>query len=79
VAIFDAHTKGDHATADRLQGEMKPLATTIVAELGVPGVKAAMDLVGLHGGPVRMPLMDLDAAGRARVESLVSGLSTVAA
>jgi 4-hydroxy-2-oxoglutarate aldolase len=79
VAIFNAHTKGDHATADRLQAEMKPLAATIVAELGVPGVKAAMDAVGLHGGPVRGPLLDLDAAGRARVSALMSGLSAAAA
>jgi 4-hydroxy-2-oxoglutarate aldolase len=58
---------------------MKPLATTIVAELGVPGVKAAMDAVGLHGGPVRAPLQDLDTAGRARVAALMSGLSAAAA
>jgi 4-hydroxy-2-oxoglutarate aldolase len=79
VAIFNAHTRGDHATADHLQAEMKPLATTIVAELGVPGVKAAMDAVGLHGGPVRAPLQDLDTAGRARVAALMSGLSAAAA
>ena len=79
VAIFNAHTKGDHATADALQAELKPLAAQIVAELGVPGVKAAMDSVGLHGGPVRGPLLDLDAAGRARVSALMSALSAVAA
>jgi 4-hydroxy-2-oxoglutarate aldolase len=79
VAVFNAHTKGDHATADSLQMELKPLATTIVAELGVPGVKAAMDSVGLHGGPVRGPLLDLDAAGRARVSALMSALSAAAA
>jgi 4-hydroxy-2-oxoglutarate aldolase len=79
VAIFRAHATGDHATADRLQAVMKPLAATIVAELGVPGVKAAMDAVGLHGGPVRGPLLDLDSAGRARVSALASGLSAVAA
>ncbi len=79
VAIFNAHTKGDHATAERLQNELKPAATTIVGELGVPGVKAAMDLAGLHGGPVRGPLLDLDAAGRARVSALMSELSAVAA
>jgi 4-hydroxy-2-oxoglutarate aldolase len=79
VAIFRAHAKGDHATADRLQAVMKPLAATIVGELGVPGVKAAMDAVGLHGGLVRGPLLDLDAAGRARVSALVSGLTGVAA
>jgi 4-hydroxy-2-oxoglutarate aldolase len=79
VAIFRAHATGDHATADRLQAALKPLAATIVGELGVPGVKAAMDAVGLHGGPVRGPLLDLDAAGRARVSALVSGLTAVAA
>jgi 4-hydroxy-2-oxoglutarate aldolase len=79
VAIFEAHSTGDHSTADRLQAEMKPLATTIVGELGVAGVKAAMDTVGLHGGPVRGPLLDLDAAGRARVSALLSGLSAAAA
>lgn len=77
--IFRAHAKGDHATAARLQDEMKPSAVTIVGELGVPGVKAAMDMVGLHGGPVRGPLLDLDAAGRARVSALLGGLSAAAA
>jgi 4-hydroxy-2-oxoglutarate aldolase len=79
VAIFSAHAKGDHAAADRLQAEMKPLAVSIVAELGVAGVKAAMDAAGLHGGPVRGPLLDLDPAARARVSALVSGLSAAAA
>ncbi len=79
VAIYQAHTRGDHTKAEQMQAEMKPHAVTIVGELGVPGVKAAMDVVGLHGGPVRGPLMDLDAAGRARVSSLMSGLSAAAA
>jgi 4-hydroxy-2-oxoglutarate aldolase len=79
VAIFSAHARGDHGTAERLQAEIKPHAVTIVGELGVPGVKAAMDIAGLHGGPVRGPLMDLDAAGHARVAALMSGLSAAAA
>lgn len=79
VAIYRAHMAGDHATAERLQAEMKQVAVTIVGELGVPGVKAAMELVGLHGGPVRGPLLDLDAAGRARVSALMRELDAVAA
>jgi 4-hydroxy-2-oxoglutarate aldolase len=79
VAIFNTHRKGDHAAAERMQNEMKPVATTIVGELGVPGVKAAMDLAGLSGGPVRSPLVDLDAAGQSRVASLMNELSAVAA
>jgi 4-hydroxy-2-oxoglutarate aldolase len=79
VAIHRAHRKGDHATAERLQAEMKPAAATIVGELGVPGVKAALDVAGLHGGPVRGPLLDLDVAGRARVSALLRELDAVAA
>jgi 4-hydroxy-2-oxoglutarate aldolase len=74
VAIFRAHAEGDHATADRIQAEVKPVNAAIVGELGVPGVKAAMDAVGLRGGPVRGPLLDLDAAARARVSALAGGL-----
>jgi 4-hydroxy-2-oxoglutarate aldolase len=79
VAIFGAHARGDHATADRLQADVRPVNVAVVGELGVPGVKAAMDAVGLRGGPVRAPLLDLDATARARVTALIRGLSAVAA
>jgi len=79
VGVYRAHASGDHAAAERLQNELKPLAATIVGELGVPGVKAAMDLAGLHGGPARGPLLDLDAAGVERVSALMHGLSAAAA
>ena len=54
-----------------LQEELTPVAREIVGELGVPGVKAAMDEVGLHGGPVRPPLRDLDEPARARVRAVM--------
>lgn len=73
VAIFEAHRRGDYVAAAALQAKVKPAAVAVVGELGVPGVKAAMDAVGLSGGPVRSPLVDLDAASRARIAALVSG------
>jgi 4-hydroxy-2-oxoglutarate aldolase len=79
VHVYDLHARHDHATAERVQATLKPLAVSIVAELGVPGVKAAMDAVGLAGGPVRGPLVDLDSASRARVATLLDGLAAVAA
>ena len=80
VAIYEAHTRGDHAAAEDLQARMKPLAVTIVGELGVPGVKAAMTVAGLAGGIVRSPLVDLDAAAIKRVKGLMAqiGLSPAA-
>jgi 4-hydroxy-2-oxoglutarate aldolase len=74
AAIYAAHVSGDHAAAAALQARMKPLAATIVGELGVPGVKAALDAVGLHGGVTRGPLLNLDTIGVARVRELIASL-----
>jgi 4-hydroxy-2-oxoglutarate aldolase len=65
--IFDAVRRGDEAAATAAQARFTPMGAKIVAELGVPGVKAALDRVGLVGGPVRLPLMPLDEAQRAVV------------
>ena len=45
--IYENHRRGDMAAADAAQAKLTPLGAKIVGELGVPGVKAAMDRVGL--------------------------------
>jgi 4-hydroxy-2-oxoglutarate aldolase len=61
------------------QSALVPLAREIVGTLGVPGVKAALDLSGLHGGPVRPPLLPLADPERRRVAGLLRGARVVAA
>jgi 4-hydroxy-2-oxoglutarate aldolase len=78
LQMYEAHQKGDAAAAAEAQATMKPLAVTIVAELGVPGVKTACDVAGLRGGPVRRPLIDLDEAAEQRVRDLLSGIVVAA-
>ncbi|MEP6691358.1 MAG: dihydrodipicolinate synthase family protein [Gemmatimonadaceae bacterium] len=56
VEIHEAFRRGDVARARSAQDRLAPLAKAIVAGLGVAGVKAAMDVVGLRGGAVRSPL-----------------------
>jgi 4-hydroxy-2-oxoglutarate aldolase len=73
VALCRAFATGDTVAAGRAQERLVPLARTIVGELGVAGVKAAMDLVGLDGGPVRSPLLPLRPAARERVSELLRG------
>lgn len=70
VAAFRA---GDRARAGALQERLTPLSKEIVDKLGPAGVKAAMDAVGLYGGPVRAPLAGLSAVDRERVTKLVGG------
>ena len=67
VSLCRSFASGDLAAAGRAQERLAPLARVVVGELGVPGVKTAMDLVGLTGGPVRAPLLPLRAGARERV------------
>lgn len=73
LEIFDAMRRGDQAAAEAAQARLTPLGATIVGELGVPGVKAALDVIGLCGGPPRSPLLPLEAEQRARVDELLHG------
>jgi hypothetical protein len=69
--VYHAQQRGDAAAADAAQSRLTPLAVEIVAKLGIAGVKAAYDAVGLKGGHVRGPLTDLPAAEVARVGQLL--------
>lgn len=66
--LHRAWREGDGARAGSLQARIGPLHEAVVAGLGVPGVKAALDRLGLHGGAPRPPLQPLGARGRARVD-----------
>jgi 4-hydroxy-2-oxoglutarate aldolase len=73
VEVFTAFRVGDREQARSLQQRLQPLDKEIVGKLGPAGIKAAMDLVGLEGGPVRPPLAPLAPADRERIATLVAG------
>ena len=77
--VYDAAQRGDSEGAAAAQARVTPLGARIVGEMGVAGVKAAMDRVGLVGGPVRSPLLPLDANQRAALDELLSVAELVAA
>ena len=65
--ISVAFAEGRTADAGRLQEQIAPVHQQIVGGMGVPGVKAATDLLGLHGGAPRPPL---EAASEGRIEEI---------
>ncbi|OLC09100.1 MAG: hypothetical protein AUH41_06395 [Gemmatimonadetes bacterium 13_1_40CM_66_11] len=73
VQLVREFEQGHRAAAGALQERITPLDKEIVGKLGPAGVKAAMDAVGLQGGPVRPPLAPLTSADRERVSALVRG------
>src|SRR5690606_6964985 len=60
--IYHAYQAGRKPEAGRLQERIAPVHDGIVGAMGVPGVKAALDLLGLHGGAPRAPLLPVSDA-----------------
>lgn len=56
AGISVAFREGRTDEAGRLQELIAPVHQKVVGGMGVPGVKAALDLLGLHGGAPRAPL-----------------------
>ena len=71
AGIYRFHREGRHAEAGRIQERIGPLHNGIVAALGVPGVKAALDLLGATGGAPRPPLAPPYAPGVDRIRNLL--------
>ena len=69
--VWRAREVGDQAAVVRAQEVLAPLAAKIVGSMGVAGVKAAMDSVGLTGGAPRSPLRPLSAPARAMLADLL--------
>jgi 4-hydroxy-2-oxoglutarate aldolase len=70
-AALSERTQNGAAAAEQAQQRLTPLSARIVSEMGVPGVKAALDRIGLSGGPVRSPLLGLGASELAQVADLL--------
>ena len=76
--VLAAVRGGDVAKSEATQARLGPLGARIVGAMGVPGVKAALDAVGLRGGEPRPPLQPLDVQmdGELRTLLATAGLST---
>jgi 4-hydroxy-2-oxoglutarate aldolase len=79
LQVYEASLRGDGAAGAGAQARLAPLASHIVGAMGVPGIKAALDHVGLTGGPPRPPLLPLRAAERERVVALLRAAELSAA
>jgi dihydrodipicolinate synthase/N-acetylneuraminate lyase len=72
--IYAALKDGDNALAREKQKRVKLAAQRVVSELGVPGVKYALDLNGYYGGPSRLPFLPLSGEQKAEIERLMAGI-----
>jgi 4-hydroxy-2-oxoglutarate aldolase len=59
IQLREHFLEGRIKEARILQNRLIPVNTAITSGWGVPALKAAMDLLGLYGGPVRPPLLPI--------------------
>lgn len=73
LQVYERAAAGDALSAVAAQGRLSPVAAEIVGTMGVAGVKAAHDAVGLAGGDPRSPLLPATPEMRERVRELIAG------
>ena len=71
VTLFGHVRAGRHAEALALQRRLTPIAQMVSTTYGVAGLKAALDLVGYRGGPVRAPLLPVSDRVRSEIEQAI--------
>ncbi len=72
--IYAAWKEGDMDLARLQQGRIAKAAERIVGEIGIAGLKYAMDLNGYFGGTVRLPLLPVTADVKSEIDQLMSDI-----
>jgi 4-hydroxy-2-oxoglutarate aldolase len=72
--IYAAWKEGDMELARLQQGRIAMAAERVVGEIGIAGLKYAMDLNGYFGGTVRLPLLPVTADVKSEIEQLMSDI-----
>ena len=60
-AMLEAHTAGEVELARDIHRELLPVYTGVFRSQGVTSIKAALDMMGLPAGPLRLPLVGASA------------------
>ena len=60
VAIWRLVGEGRHDEAREIHYRIMPVGRAVTSGYGIPGLKAALDLLGYHGGSPRPPLLPAD-------------------
>jgi 4-hydroxy-tetrahydrodipicolinate synthase len=79
VAMYDAMKEGDYQKALVLHYALSPLFRSMFIDTNPIPVKKAVELIGLAGGPVRLPLDELDATKTSQLKKVLATLPVTGA
>ncbi|HEX2952647.1 MAG TPA: 4-hydroxy-tetrahydrodipicolinate synthase [Bacillota bacterium] len=73
-AMIDAFTRGDVKAAHQIHNELLPLFNVLFLTTNPIMVKAAVNLIGIPAGGVRLPLVEATAAEKEKLKEVLQGL-----
>ncbi len=71
IKIYNYVRQGNFEAARQLQLKMLPVNNAVTATYGVPGLKAAMDMLGYFGGHPRLPLLPTTEQERSEIKQIL--------
>ena len=71
VELFNLCNEGKIEEARRLQQTLMQPNAAVTSGFGIPGLKKALELIGLYGGAPRLPLLPLDEAGSTKLAQIL--------
>ncbi|MFN2274372.1 MAG: dihydrodipicolinate synthase family protein [Anaerolineales bacterium] len=71
--ILSLAREGDYESARMIQQPLIAVNNAVTVRYGVPGLKAALDMLGFYGGPPRPPLLPLEAGEVKQLRSILEG------
>jgi 4-hydroxy-2-oxoglutarate aldolase len=69
--IYRLFGEGRWEDAAEVQRRMIPVNAAVTSGFGIAGLKAALDMLGYYGGPVRLPLLSLDDEEREALRAIL--------
>jgi len=69
--IYESFLQGEHEKAKKYQLAAVDINSAVTRVGGVPALKAAMDELGMYGGPVRKPLQALSKESREQLTAMI--------
>ena len=72
INLYKAFSSGEKERSRDLQSKIMELNTSVTRQWGIPALKAAMDFIGIYGGPARKPLMPLSVEAREQLHVLLT-------
>jgi 4-hydroxy-2-oxoglutarate aldolase len=69
--ILEYFRAGNLPEASVIQQSLIEVNSAVTTRFGVPGLKAAMDMLGFYGGPARAPLLSLTDEERESLRQIV--------